>query len=108
MLRYGKTRWLLAGDATPEVEVALVERYGDRLRAEVLILPRHGDPTSGSPGFLQAVDPEIVVVSSGSASPPSPYALSRLVGRQVFRTDRDGTILIRSDGHDTRVRSIQP
>jgi competence protein ComEC len=108
MLRYGDIRWLLAGDATPEIEAALVERCGDRLRADVLILPRHGDPTSGSPGFLQAVDPEMVVVSTGPASSPSPYALSRLVGRRLFRTDRDGTLLMRSDGRHITVRNVQP
>jgi competence protein ComEC len=104
MLSHRETKWLIAGDATPEVEAALVERYGDRLRADVLILPRHGNPTAGTPAFLQAVDPEIVVVSTGSSSPPSPYALARVADRRLFRTDRDGTILMRSDGRYLRIR----
>ncbi len=108
MLSYGEIRWLVPGDATPEIEAALVERHGSKLRADVLILPRHGDPTSGCPAFLQVVDPDVVIVSAGATEPPSPYALARLTGRRLYRTDRDGTILMRSEGRRIHVRVVQP
>ena len=108
MVSYGEMRWLVAGDATSEIEAALVGQYGDRLRANVLILPRPGSPAAGSPTFLQAVDPEIVVVSTGASSPPSPYVLSRVLDRRLFRTDQDGTVVMRSDGRRILVRKVQP
>jgi competence protein ComEC len=105
---YGETQWLVAGAATPPVEAALVARYGVHLRSNVLILPLPSSPESGSPAFLQAVDPEIVVASTGAGSPPSPYVLSRIADRRLFRTDPGITLVMRSDGRHIQVRQTRP
>jgi len=43
----------------------LVETYGSNLKANVLIAPHHGSKTSSSTGFLQAIQPEYVLIPSG-------------------------------------------
>ena len=106
-LVYGHTSFLLAGDATPLVETQLVQRYGNDLGSDVLLLPRHGAKGAISPSFLQAVNPNVVIISVGQDNrhgDPHPTTLAQLGGWLVYRTDRQGTVSVTSDGQSTRVR----
>ena len=91
------------GDAERPEEDWLVARYGDSLRADVLKVGHHGSSTSSSAEFLDAVRPRIALVSVGvgnSYGHPSAAVMATLAGRgaQVLRTDRLGTIVVRTDG----------
>lgn len=56
---------LLTGDIEREQEAALVARYGDALRSDVLLVPHHGSRTSSSADFLDAVQARIALVQAG-------------------------------------------
>jgi competence protein ComEC len=56
---------LLTGDIEASAESWLVQTYGDNLKAKLLIAPHHGSKTSSTRGFLQAVQPEIILIPSG-------------------------------------------
>ena len=63
----------------------------------------HGSATSSSGAFLDAVRPRIALVSVGQGNTyghPSADVLHALSARgaQVLRTDRAGTVVIRTDG----------
>jgi competence protein ComEC len=93
---------LLASDIEAAAERALVEA-GAALGATVLKVPHHGAATSSTPRFLAAVRPAAAVVSVGARNPyghPDPGTLGRLAqaGARIYRTDRDGAILIETDG----------
>jgi len=71
----------------------------------VLKAPHHGSSTSSSAAFLNAVNPELVIISVGADnrfSHPSPEVLERLEksvgGERVLRTDERGTIEVVTDG----------
>jgi competence protein ComEC len=103
LIRVGQIRLLLVGDAERPEEEWLVARYGDSLRADVLKVGHHGSSTSSSGPFLDAVKPSIALVSVGvgnSYGHPSPQVMATLASRgaQVLRTDRLGTIVVRTDG----------
>ncbi|MFP4395642.1 MAG: ComEC/Rec2 family competence protein [Anaerolineales bacterium] len=105
---YGETSILLPGDATTLVEEALVTRHQGDLRSTVLLAPRHGDATAATPAFLQAVAPEVAVISVGADTwgrYPAPAVLARLMDVPVYRTDQDGTIEIVSDGEKIEVKT---
>ena len=58
---------------------------------------------STSPAFLARVHPEVAVIEVGKDNPyghPHQQTLQKLAdaGVTVYRTDRDGTVLVRSDG----------
>lgn len=96
---------LLSGDLGWEGEERLREERAP-LRALVLKVGHHGSRYSSSAPFLNAARPTIAVVSVGARNPfrhPSPEALDRLMaaGARIYRTDRDGAIVVESDG--TRV-----
>jgi competence protein ComEC len=100
---------LLAGDIGAGGEAGLADR-GAPLRAHVLKVAHHGSRSSTSAGFLEAVRPRVALVSAGRRNPfghPSPAVLARLAGAgaRVYRTDRDGAIVLETDGatlHVTR------
>lgn len=68
-MSYGEMDVLFPGDIESSVEKELVDEYGSRLQSEVLILSHHGSRTSSTREFLQAVDPELVIVSAGADNP---------------------------------------
>lgn len=108
MIEVGAVRFLLSGDAEREEEHWLVERYGDRLRADVLKLGHHGSSTSSTPAFLEAVRPRVAIASVGAGNSyghPSAEVLASLGSRgvDVYRTDRDGSVVVRTDGRTVSV-----
>jgi competence protein ComEC len=100
---YGAVRMLLTGDAERRQEEWLVRQYRDSLRSTILKLGHHGSSTSSTPVFLDAVQPDLAVVSVGTGNRyghPSPAVLQALDerGTHVLRTDDVGTIMLRTDG----------
>ncbi|HSE04105.1 MAG TPA: DNA internalization-related competence protein ComEC/Rec2 [Methylomirabilota bacterium] len=98
---------LLAGDLGPRGEALLLERAGP-LRALVLKVAHHGSRFSSTTGFLEQVRPHVAVISAGARNPfrhPSAEALERLeaAGARVYRTDRDGAVILETDGRVLRV-----
>lgn len=86
---------LLTGDAGPTAQAALLQRP-DLLRATVLKVPHHGGDTN-APGFLEAVDPAVSVISVGGDNDyghPDPAVLRELDAGHVLRTDQDGTVSV--------------
>ena len=60
---------LLTGDIEFEAEKRLVEQYGQILRSDILLVPHHGSKTSSSAELLEAVKPEIGLISRNYFSP---------------------------------------
>ncbi len=99
---------LLTGCAEREAQQVMLDA-GTVPNVDVLRVPHHGGDTS-LPEFIQALDPEIAVVSVGQPNPyghPDPDALAVLygVGAQVWRTDEHGTITVAFDGQGLVVAS---
>ena len=98
---------LLASDIEAAAERALVER-GAPLGATVLKVAHHGAAGSSTPPFVTAVRPAIAVVSVGARNAyghPNAGALGRLAatGAHVYRTDRDGAVIVETDGRTLSV-----
>jgi len=108
-LDHGSVCFLLTGDAGAAVEGRLVAQ-GAWLKCTVLKAAHHGDASATTEPFLAAVDPEVVVVPAWGEDPfrrPDREMLDRLEGRQVYRTDQDGTVEIVSDGEGYWVETEQ-
>ena len=104
---YGSTSFLLTGDMEKTAETDLVNS-GANLRADVLQVGHHGSSTSTSDLFLNAVLPEMGIISCGVNNKyghPHEETLSILrdAGVDVYRTDLQGTITIGSDGQNYTV-----
>ena len=55
---------LLPGDISRRIEHRLLQQY-PALRADLLLAPHHGSKTSSSAAFIRALQPRVVVFSSG-------------------------------------------
>lgn len=105
-LDYGETSILFTGDAEEESEAVFASRVGD---IDVLKVGHHGSLSSTSWNFLEAIAPEVALISVGEGNPyghPHPVILNRLLerGSETFRTDLQGDILVTSFGGEPQVR----
>ena len=105
-MTYGKQKYLFMGDAEDENEEA--RKWND---VDVLKVGHHGSNTSTTEEFLNQVLPEISIISVGEGNSynlPKDKILKRLenIESTIYRTDRDGTIQIVSDGNSNEVIKI--
>jgi competence protein ComEC len=90
---------LFTGDIEREAENKLVSCYPHLLNADILKAPHHGSRTSSTEGFLNAVQPELFIVSSNGNIQrgfPNRIVLERIeqIANKVFITGIDGAIIV--------------
>ncbi len=108
---FGATAVLFTGDAEAATEKWLLSSGAD-LRARVLKVAHHGGRYSSSARFLDAVAPEVAVVSAGAGNEyghPAPATLARLARLHVhvYRTDVDGSVTVQSDGQRIEIHTAR-
>jgi len=106
-INYGRTTLLLMGDTEVAAERRLLV-YGAVLRSQWLKVGHHGSRTASTGAFLAAVSPGGSIISAGRGNRyghPHAETLHRLqqVSQVLHRTDRDGALVIRSDGEHWQV-----
>lgn len=101
-LVYGGNSFLFTGDISSTLENKLISQ-GIELESNVLKVAHHGSKYSTSESFLAAVSPETAVIEVGKNSygHPTPEVLNRLekFGINIKRTDKNGDINLKSNGH---------
>lgn len=122
-LCYGETSFMFTGDVEAEMEERLVSGMAGAdiaqadvsilnnimlLNADVLKIAHHGSAYSSGKAFLDAVDPQVAVISVGKNNfgHPSQEVLNSLKESDVecFRTDECGAVIVRSDGSSIKIR----
>ena len=91
LMQMEDVRLLTTGDITGEYEMYAAEK------ADVLKVPHHGSANSTGNDFLNAVDPQMAILScSGLIVPPSPKTLERLTESKIplYRTDQSGAVTL--------------
>ena len=101
-LTYGSFSMLFTGDAEKEEEATILKQ-GGTLKSDVLKVGHHGSRTSSSPAFLKAVSPKDAFISCGQGNDyghPHKVTLQKLEKAKIniYRTDRNGTVTLTTDG----------
>lgn len=109
-LTYGEDSFLFTGDAEEASEEEMLSLDWP-LTATVLKCGHHGSETSTSPAFLDAVSPQYAVISCGVDNDyghPDAVTLEKLeaAGAEVFRTDRQGSILASTEGSGVTMTAL--
>lgn len=102
LFSYDDFIFLWTGDASSEIESELIKTYD--VSADILKCGHHGSKTSSSEEFLEAVSPELALISCGYNNMyghPAPATLQRLydAGIDSLRTDQQGMISIKTWHH---------
>ena len=100
-LHSGGQTLLFPGDLHRDGETALLRQSSD-VHAFVVKVPHHGSKSSSSEAFIRAVSPSIAVFSVGEGNPyrhPADEVIERYrsAGADIFRTDRDGAVIMQFD-----------
>jgi len=108
-ISFGRTSLLLASDIGVGAEADILES-GIEVRSDVLKSPHHGSRSSSSEHFLEATNPQYIVISVGERNRyglPDQEVLDRYreFDAQILRTDVHGAIEIFSDGKSLRIRT---
>ncbi len=106
---FGSISFLFPGDIKLRAENELVSIAGNRLKSTVLLAPHHGSQTSSSELFLEKVNPEVVIISSGWKSkfgfPHLPVLKRYKEGKyQTLSTALCGAISMSTDGQSLTIR----
>lgn len=106
---YGGVSFLLTGDAEKTEENEILES-GRNVKSDVLKVGHHGSNSSTSPKFLASVSPKyaVIPVSPDKSGAPTDKVLGRLkkfCGENIYRTDKNGTIIILTDGEKIGVKT---
>ena len=93
---------LITGDMSGESEKELLA-HADLPDIDLLVAGHHGSRDSTTGELLERVRPELAVISAGKGNSyghPAPETLERLdgVGALIYRTDLQGTVVVRADG----------
>jgi competence protein ComEC len=109
-LRWREVSVLLTGDIGRAVEHVLATAISPA-HLRIVKIPHHGSLTSSTPEFLNAVRPRMAIASAGRGNHfghPAPDVLDRYtaIGAEVFRTDRDGAVMVDTDGHSIDVHTF--
>lgn len=109
-LRYGNFSSLLTGDIDADGLRRLMSKGLEPVTA--VKIPHHGSKGSLLPGLYDEADPQWAVISVGANNRfghPSPLVLEELERQniEVYRTDLNGAITIRSDGETSSIESFR-
>ena len=106
-LKHDKVSFLLLADIGPARQDALLAAFPDIRQADCVLIPHHGGPLSDA--FIEAFQGKLFIVSTDSNRWGLPHEdqLKRLNGT-VYRTDKNGTIIVESDSNTLKVVSWIP
>jgi competence protein ComEC len=105
-MTFGNKSFLFTGDATDVSEEKMLDK---NIKVDVLKVGHHGSEYSTTDEFLNKVNPSISIISVGKDNKyghPSKKTLDKLKNTEIYRTDLDKTIIIKTDGNKLDVKKI--
>lgn len=113
-ISYKGKSFLFPGDIEEEAERAVASNWGYSLDSDVLLAAHHGSKTSSTVPFLEAVSPELSIISCGKGNSfgfPHAEAIQRLkdIGSEIIGIDESGAVRISVKEDGLRIkRFIEP
>jgi len=107
MVTHGEVKILLTADIDRKREKKLIRQFGPHLRSNAMKASHHASGSGNGKEFLEAVQPEVIVVTVGPNKwgYPAERTMKRLrkFCPRVLRTDEVGTVILTSDGKSVTV-----
>lgn len=111
MMQYGETKFLFMGDAMEVSENEMLQKGYD-LHADVIKVGHHGSKRCSGEKFLDTVNPAVAVITcdEGDGTSLPENETLEVINKQhilLYRTDKDGTIVMTTDGVDIKIEKDQ-
>ncbi len=101
---------LLMGDAGIEKEKDILQKY-NLYDIDILKVGHHGSKTSSSKEFINKIHPKYSLISVGANNRyghPNSEVLDRLNQSKIFRTDFDGSIVLKFKNNQLNIKNYEP
>lgn len=109
-LNYNNYKFLFMGDAGIDREKDILKKYVLK-DIDFLKVGHHGSNTSSSKIFINNIKPKYAIISVGKNNRyghPKSSVLDTLSNSKIYRTDLDGSILIRFNKNGYKIRTCNP
>ncbi len=105
-MQYGKKSVLFMGDAQLKAEEKLITNYKDELLCDAIKIGHHGSNQSSSRTFLSKTNAKYAIISTGDEEPAAEVTINAISAckMQLFNTDTDGDVVLKTNGTDLTVQ----
>ena len=103
-------KFLFMGDAGMEVEEDLIEKYNIE-NIDVLKVGHHGSRTSSGKSFIDEINPKYSIISVGKNNRyghPNKEVLNTLNNSKIYRTDQNGSIMVKIKNSKLEIETCPP
>ena len=103
-------KFMFMGDAGIEKEKDILEKYNIS-NIDLLKIGHHGSKTSSSRDFINEINPKYSIISVGKNNRyghPNKEVLDNLENSKIFRTDQDGSIMIKIKNNKLQIETCAP
>ena len=110
-LIYKNFSMMFTGDIEEIAEKSIIDKYQNKLKANILKIAHHGSKTSSTLDFLNATNPKTAIIGVGKNNKfghPSDITIDNLEKKKIkiYRTDINGEIKIRTNGIKTKITTL--
>ncbi|MDD2409727.1 MAG: DNA internalization-related competence protein ComEC/Rec2 [Bacilli bacterium] len=109
-INYNGYKFLFMGDASTKVESNLINKY-NLTKIDFLKVGHHGSNASSSEEFINSINPKYSLISVGENNRyghPKEKILENLSNSKIYRTDQDGSILIKINNNKYQIYNYAP
>lgn len=118
LITYGDTRFLFTGDIEDAAQTRISDKYKSDsdvpFKIDLIKMPHHGSYTGTLYRFIRTFMPDYAIISCGEGNMyghPHRETLdlldSKTYSPRVYRTDRDGDIIVKSNGKELSVETAK-
>ena len=103
-------KFMFMGDAEAKKEKDILDKYNIS-DIDVLKVGHHGSKTSSSKNFISKINPKYSIISVGRNNRyghPNKEVLNILDNSTVYRTDQDGSVMLKVKNNKLRIETCSP
>ena len=103
-------KFMFMGDAGVEKEKDILNKYNISV-IDVLKIGHHGSKTSSSKEFITKIKPKYSIISVGKNNRyghPNKEVLENLKDSKIYRTDQDGSIVLKIKNNKLKIETCSP
>ena len=103
-------RFMFMGDASSITEKEILNKY-NLPDMDVLKVGHHGSKTSSSKEFIDEINPKYSIISVGKNNRyghPNKEVLNNLKNTKIYRTDQDGSVILKIKNNKLKIETCLP